>query len=85
MERKDIYNFYIYNRYQDLLKAKHYDFNNNDLCKIFEYYSCIKLTEEYKTEFLEYSDIHPEFKEQNQMTKNDTGIDCCNLIDTIVL
>ena len=84
MERKDIYNFYIYNRYQDLLKAKHYDFNNNDLCKIFEYYSCIKLTEEYKTEFLEYSDIHPEFKEQNQMTKNDTGIDCCNLIDTIV-
>jgi len=82
---KDKYNLYIYNKYKDLLNAKKLtDLDNKDLCKIFEYYSCIKLTEEYKTFFYEYADIDPEFKEENQMTKNDTGIDCSNLIDTIV-
>ena len=85
MDMKDKYNLYIYNRYKDLLNAKKStELDNNDLCKIFEYYSCIKLTEEYKTPFYEYADIDPEFKEENQMTKNDTGIDCSNLIDTIV-
>jgi superfamily II DNA or RNA helicase len=54
------------------------------LAKIFEYYSCIKLTEESNNPFYEYSDIDPEFKEINNMSKNDTGIDACNLIDTIV-
>ena len=79
------YNIYIYNRYKDLLNSKKSsELDNNDLCKIFEYYSCIKLTEEYNTFFYEYDDIDPEFEENNQMTKNDTGIDCCNLIDTIV-
>ena len=79
------YNNDIYNRYKDLLKAKKSeDLDNNDLCKIFEYYSCIKLTQEYNSIFYEYADIDPEFKELNQMSKNDTGIDCCNLIDTIV-
>ena len=52
--------------------------------KIFEYYSCIKLTEEFNQTFYEYNDINPEFKEQHNLTKNDSGIDCCNLIDTIV-
>jgi superfamily II DNA or RNA helicase len=85
MDMKDKYNIYIYNKYKDLLNAKKStELDNNDLCKIFEYYSCIKLTEEYKTFFYEYADIDPEFKEENQMTKNDTGIDCSNLIDTIV-
>jgi hypothetical protein len=79
------YKFYIYNRYKDLLNAKPpQDFDNNDLCKIFEYFSCIKLSNEYGQDFYEYSDIDPEFKEINQMSKNDTGIDCCNLIDSIV-
>ena len=81
----DIYKNHIYNRFKDLLRAKKIEeLDNNDLCKIFEYFSCIKLTEEYKTAFYEYADIDPEFKELNQMTRNDTGIDCCNLIDTIV-
>ena len=85
MDIKDKYNLYIYNKYKDLLNAKKStELDNNDLCKIFEYYSCIKLSEEYKTFFYEYADIDPEFKELNQMTKTDTGIDCCNLIDTIV-
>ena len=81
----EIYKNHIYNRFKDLLRAKKIeDLDNNDLCKIFEYFSCIKLTEEYKTAFYEYADIDPEFKELNQMTRNDTGIDCSNVIDTIV-
>jgi len=81
----EIYKNHIYNRFKDLLRAKKIeDLDNNDLCKIFEYFTCIKLTEEYKTAFYEYADINPEFKELNQMTRNDTGIDCSNLIDTIV-
>lgn len=80
------YNTYIYNRYQDLLKSgkQKENINNFDLAKIFEYYSCIKLSEEFNQPFYEYSDIEPEFKEQHNLTKNDSGIDACNLIDTIV-
>jgi len=81
----DIYKNHIYNKFKDLLRAKKIeDLDNKDLCKIFEYFSCIKLTEEYKSAFYEYADIDLEFKELNQMTRTDTGIDCCNLIDTIV-
>lgn len=58
--------------------------DNNHLWKIFEWYSCIKLSEEYKTIFYNYDDIEPEFKEINKMSRNDTGIDACNLVDTIV-
>ena len=58
--------------------------NNYDLAKIFEYYSCIKLSEEFNQEFYEYSDIEPNFKEMHNLSKNDTGIDACNLLDTIV-
>ena len=32
----------------------------------------------------EYNDIDPNFKETHKMTKSDTGIDLCNLTDTIV-
>ena len=78
------YNQYIYERYHDLINAGKKEFNNFDLAKIFEYYSCIKLTEEFEQVFLEYGDINPEFKEDNNMSKRDTGIDACNLIDTIV-
>ena len=60
------------------------DCNNYDLAKIFEYYSCIKLSEEYKQQFYEYTDIDNNFKEEHGLTKNDSGIDCCNLKDTIV-
>ena len=56
------------------------DFDNNDLAKIYEYYSCIKLSQEYKQVFYEYSEIDPEFKELHGMTKNDSGIDACKMI-----
>jgi superfamily II DNA/RNA helicase len=80
------YKRYIRDRYQDLIlsgKNKN-NLNNFDLAKIFEYYSCIKLTEEYNQIFYEYSDIEPNFKELHNLSKNDTGIDACNLLDTVV-
>ena len=44
----DIYKKAIYRKYSDLLKSgkKSTTLDNNDLAKIFEYYSCIKLSEE---------------------------------------
>ena len=74
----------IYERYSDLKKSNKTEFDNNDLWKIFEYYCCIKLSEEYNKIFYEYDDIDPTFKELNKMTRNDTGIDLCDLENTIV-
>ena len=81
-----LYNKHIYDRFKSLIDSgkKNEEINNNDLAKIFEYYSCIKLMYEYNQKFYEYDDINPEFKEINQMSRNDTGIDACNLTDTIV-
>ena len=81
-----LYNNHIYERYKSLIASglTNENLDNNHLCKIFEYYSCIKLMNEYNQLFFEYNDIDPEFKELNEMSKNDTGIDCCNLTDTIV-
>ncbi len=80
------YKLFIHNKVKDLINAdkKFKNFDNFDLAKIFEYYSCIKLSEEFKKPFYEYSDIDPEFKEEHNLTKNDSGIDASNLIDTIV-
>jgi superfamily II DNA or RNA helicase len=82
----ETYDIKIYDRVKDLMNAgkKIDEFDNNDLCKIFEYYSALRLNNEYGTQFLLYEDIEPDFKELNKMSKNDTGIDLCNLIDTIV-
>lgn len=60
------------------------ELDNNDLWKIFEYYSCLKLSEEFKKPFYEYDDIDPTFKELNKMSRNDTGIDLSDLDKTIV-
>ncbi len=81
MER---YNILIYEKFKELLNSGKTEFNNNDLWKIFEYYCCVMLSKEYDTIFYEYNDIDPTFKEINFMTRNDTGIDLCNLNDTIV-
>ena len=76
--------FNIFERYKDLKNSNKTNFDNNDLWKIFEYYSCIKLTDEYKKQFYEYNDIDPDFKEINKMSRNDTGIDCSDLLNSIV-
>ena len=84
MAINNLYLIYIYERYTDLKNSNKQDLNNNDLCKIFEYYSCLKLSQEYGKPFYEYNDIDPTFKEINKMSRNDTGIDCSDLEDTIV-
>lgn len=80
----DIYKINIYDRYHDLKKLNKNDYDNYELAKIFEYYTCIQLFEEYNKIFYEYSDINPTFKEDNNMSQTDTGIDCCDLDNTIV-
>ncbi len=81
-----LYNIYIYEKFNDLIKSNKNitNLNNNDLWKIFEYYSCIKLTEKYNKIFYEYDDINPKFKEDNKLSRYDSGIDLCDLTDTIV-
>ena len=80
----NIYINNIYERYKDLKNSNKTEFDNNNLWKIFEYYSCIQLTKEYKKQFYEYNDIDPNFKEVNKMSHKDTSIDCCDLENTIV-
>ena len=84
MNFNDIYDCIIYERYNDLILSGKENIDNTDLDKIFEYYTCLQLTKEHNQQFYEYNDISPDFKELRQMSKNDTGVDCCNLIDTIV-
>ena len=83
---ENIYKIKIYEKYNDLIKASKNikDLDNNDLWKIFEWFTCIRLSQEHKRTFLEYDDIEPDFKEKNNMSRNDTGIDACDLNDTIV-
>ena len=82
-----IYNIYIYDKVKNILDSgkKYEDFDyKSDLHKIFEYFTCIKLTQETGTIFQEYGHIDRDFKEENSMSRMDTGIDACNSIDTIV-
>ena len=60
------YNINIYERYKDLKKSNKPGLDNFDLCKIFEYYTCNKLSQEYQKPFYEYNDIDPNFKELNK-------------------
>jgi DNA repair protein RadD len=84
MNQNAKYLTYIYERYLTLKNSNKSSYDNNDLWKIFEYYTCIKLSQDYKRQFYEYDDIEPTFKEQNKMSRNDTGIDLCDLDKTIV-
>ena len=78
-----LYLSYIYERYKSLKESKK-EFDNYDLSKIFEYYTALKLTKLYEKQFYEYNDIDPNFKELHNMSKNDTGIDLCDLENSIV-
>ena len=61
-EHNNKYLINIYERYNDLKKSNKKEFDNNDLWKIFEYYSCIKLSEEYKKIFYKYNYLFRNFK-----------------------
>ena len=80
------YNINIYEICKNLINSNKAieNWTNNDIDKIFEYFTCIKLMGEHKQKFLEYSDIDPTFKEENRMSQNDTGVDASNCVDTIV-
>ena len=81
------YNNEIYRRYNDLLSYKDIsELDNKDLAKIFEFFICYQLTSlsNFEECFYMYEDIPLDFKEENKLSKADTGIDCCNLKDTIV-
>ena len=84
MDINKIYNINIYERFLDLKNSNKEELDNNDLWKIFEWYSCLELSKEYNKQFYEYDDIDPTFKEINKMSRNDTGIDCSDLDKTIV-
>ena len=84
MDITNNYNINIYERYKDLKKSNKLELDNFDLCKIFEYYTCNKLSEEYKKPFYEYNDIDPNFKEINKMSCNGTSIDGSDMDTTIV-
>src|SRR5437868_2956601 len=78
-----IYNTKMAERYLDLKNSGN-PLDHYNLSKLFEYYTCIQLMHEHQRPFFEYNDTDPTFKEINQMSKQDTGIDCCDTIDTIV-
>ena len=64
--------------------AKLKDKTKASLAKMFEWYTCYKLTDKYNRPFYHYSDIDPDFKEKNYMSYGDTGIDACDLRYCIV-
>ena len=80
------YAYLIAERFNDLLNSgiTKEQLNNFQLAKIFEYYTCVKFTEKYNRLFYVYDDIDPIFKEDNFMSRNDTGIDASDLNDSIV-
>jgi len=61
MNQTTKYLTYIYERYLTLKNSNKTSYDNNDLWKIFEYYTCIKLSQDYKRQFYEYDDIEPTF------------------------
>lgn len=83
MDTVNLYQIYIIDRYRDL-KINNIEITNFNLAKIFEWYSCIMLSQEYNQVFYNYDDIDGDYKEQHNLSRNDTGIDACNKDDTIV-
>ena len=76
--------------YQELLVLSNYkDANFYKISKIFERYCSIILTEKYSSVFMMYEDVDLKYKEDNDLTSCDTGIDllCCekNMISQVKL
>ena len=75
------YNEIIYNfikDYEDIFKCNFYE-----LAKPFEYYSAIILSKEYNRKIYHYDDLDVIYKEENNLSKKDTGIDLCDKQDII--
>jgi superfamily II DNA or RNA helicase len=65
--------------YDDISKCNFYE-----LATPFEYYSAIMLSCKYSKNFYHYNDLDIIYKEDNNLSKNDTGIDLCDKINTLV-
>jgi len=65
--------------YEDISKCNFYE-----LATPFEYYSAIMLSDKYNKKFYHYNDLDIIYKEDNNLSKNDTGIDLCDRINTLV-
>ena len=78
------YEYKIYKEYENIKKEEDLINDNKKLALIFEWYVCVCLTKEYDNQFYHYKDIPLDFIEDNNLSKRDTGIDLCNLKDTIV-
>lgn len=81
---QNIYDLRIAQKYNALKQSGKQKFDNYDLAKIFEWFSCIKISNIHKKQFYVYEDIDPSYKEDNQLSQSDTGIDLCDVCDTIV-
>ena len=65
--------------YDDIRKCNFYE-----LATPFEYYSAIMLSDKYYKKFYHYNDLDIIYKEDNNLSKNYTGIDLCDKINTLV-
>jgi superfamily II DNA or RNA helicase len=86
MNQNQLYTLYIYQRTSDLIKSGKTieQFDNYDIALIFEYYCCIVLSTKLKRQFYQYDDIDNTFKEDNKMSRKDTGIDVSDMKNIIV-
>jgi superfamily II DNA or RNA helicase len=73
---KVIYN--LIKDYEDISKCNFYE-----LAKPFEYYSAIVLSEEYNRTVYHYDTLDMIYKEDNNLSKKDTGIDLCDMENII--
>ena len=58
------YKINIYEKWSELKPVYSESKDNHLISKLFEWYTCIKLSQEHKTIFYEYSDIDPDFREE---------------------
>jgi hypothetical protein len=79
----NLYKKKIHDKYNDFIQSG-VTIDNYKLAKIFEWFSCIKLSQGNDETYLVYEDIPNDFKEKNKMTRKDSGIDACNMVDAIV-
>ena len=75
------YNKVIYNLIQNYENITERNFI--ELALAFEYYSAIILSNEYNKQLYHYNCLDLVYKEENNLSKRDTGIDLCDKIDII--
>ena len=57
--------------------------NNRQLSVLFEYYSCLILSEKHNKKYHQYAEIPGDYKENAGLPDKDIGVDFCDMEDTI--